>query len=284
LFSLVGAGVLLSGGIRVDQRRRVERYLEIEDSLKRRLMDAGSARLRFNQPYVRASDIAGQYYCERKVEMVHLHGRVETETKRQGSEGHESLQAESIEVPRTELLEEIFSGESVTVHELPLLAEHRGVVLAGQPDAVIFKGGLPVALLEVKFSNSPYPYRSYHAQARVYGRILDGAGFDTSDLYYVIAVAPRESRGDGALFGRVIEALRECGSGEASFEVDGVHVYVYEYSQPSAVKDIDYALEYWTGSREAAPVDNPAKCSHCEYLEECRDNMEEAASDKISFS
>jgi hypothetical protein len=247
--------------------------MEIERSLKQRLMDTGSTLLRFNQPYVRASEIAEQYYCERKVEMTHLHGRVETETKRQGSEGHESLQAESVEIEHTEMLEEIFSGEPVIVHELPLLAEHGGVVLVGQPDAVIFKGGLPVALLEVKFSNSPYPYRSYHAQARVYGRILDGAGFDTSDLYYVIAVAPRESRGDGGLFGRVIEALKECGSGEASFEVNGVHVYIYEYSQSEAVMDLDWALEYWRGARDAASVDNQAKCISCEYQEKCPDNL-----------
>jgi CRISPR/Cas system-associated exonuclease Cas4 (RecB family) len=232
-------------------------------------MDTSSASLRFNQPYVRASEIAEQYYCERKVEMTHLHGRVETETKRQGSEGHESLQAESVEVERMEMLEEIFSGEPIIVHELPLLAEHRGVVLAGKPDAVIFREGLPVALLEVKFSNSPYPYRSYHVQARIYGRILDGAGFDTSDLFYVIAVAQRENRGDVRLFGRVIEALKECDSGEASFEVDGVHVYVYEYNQPEAVMDLDWALDYWRGSRAVEPVDNQVKCRNCEYQQKC---------------
>jgi CRISPR/Cas system-associated exonuclease Cas4 (RecB family) len=232
-------------------------------------MNTEGIRLRFNQRYVRASEIAEQFYCERKVEMTHLHGRVETETKRQGSEGHESLQAESVEVERTEMLEDIFSGEPIIVHELPLLAEHSGVILVGQPDAVIFKDGLPVALLEVKFSNSPYPYRSYHAQARVYGRILDGAGFDTSDLLYVIAVAPRESRGDGGLFGRVIEALKECGFGEASFEVDEVHIFVYEYNQPEAVRDLDWALEYWRRARDAAPVDNHAKCRSCEYREKC---------------
>ncbi len=31
-------------------------------------MDTGSTRLRFDQRYVRASEIAEQFYCERKVE------------------------------------------------------------------------------------------------------------------------------------------------------------------------------------------------------------------------
>ena len=254
----------------VEQQRRLDRYLAIESSLRQRLIDPGGTRLRFNQTYVRASEIAEQYYCEKKVDLTRQYGRVETETKRQGSEGHESLQAESIEVERTEMLEEIFSGGSIIVQELPLLAEHRGVVLAGQPDAVIFKDGLPVALLEVKFSNSPFPYRSYHVQARIYGKILDGAGFDTSDLCYVIAVAPRESRGDVGLFRRVIEALKES-SGAESFEAGGVHVFVHDYSQPVAESDLEWALEYWMGARDATPVDNIAKCRSCEYSEKCGD-------------
>jgi len=51
-------------------------------------------------------------------------------------------------------------------------------------------------------------YRSYYTQARTYGSILDGAGFDTSDLFYTITVAPRERRGDERLFRRVIDAAR----------------------------------------------------------------------------
>jgi len=261
--------VIVSEGLSVDQMRQLERYLEIENSLNKRLRDADVGSLRFNQLYVRASEIAEQYYCERKVEMSHLHGRVETETKRQGSEGHEFLQAESVEIDRTKLLEKIFSGEPIIVHELPLLAEYRGVVLAGQPEAIIFREGLPVALFEYKFSNSPIPYPSYHAQARVYGKILDGAGFDTSDLIYVIAVAPRESRGDKRLFRKDRGSEPERLPGEETLEVEGAHIYIKEYSQPAAERDIDWALDYWRGSREPASVDNPAKCRSCEYREKC---------------
>ena len=261
--------MVLSREMGVKQRARLERYLELERSLRQRLSEHNGTLLRFNQLYVKVSEIAEQFYCETKVEMTHLHGRVETEIKKEGSVGHESLQAESVEVERSELLEEIFAGEPIIVHELPLMAEHRSVILVGQPDAIIFRDGVPVALLEVKFSNSPYPYRSYHAQARIYGRVLDCAGFDTTDLFYVIAVAPRGSRGDGGLFGRVIEGLKECGSGEASFEVDGAHVYIYEYNQPESVKDLDWALDYWRGSRDALPPDNQAKCRNCEYREKC---------------
>ena len=47
--------------------------------------------LRFNRCTIRASDVAGQYYCEKKIELEYLFGEVETETKNQGTEGHEKL-------------------------------------------------------------------------------------------------------------------------------------------------------------------------------------------------
>ena len=258
-----------SSKLSIEQSARLAQYLERENSIRQRLRSPENPNLRFDKPYLRASEIAEQYYCERKVEMTNIHGRVETETKRQGTKGHESLLAESTLVERGEVLEEIFSGDHVIVQEMPLLAEHSGVPLVGQPDAVAFKDGCPTMVLEAKFSRSPLPYRSYHAQARVYGRMLDGAGFDTSDLFYVIAVTSRDRRGDETLFRRVINALRERDASEENFEVDGVHIYVYEYRQTEAVKDLDWAIEYWTGTREAEPAENGAKCRSCEYQAEC---------------
>jgi Exonuclease V - a 5' deoxyribonuclease len=83
-------------------------------------------------------------------------------------------------------------------------------------------------------------------------------------------VAPRESRGDEGLFKRVIEAVNENGMGEAGLVVGNAHVYLNEYNQPAAERDIDWALDYWLGARETAPVDNPAKCRSCEYREKCK--------------
>lgn len=41
--------------------------------------------LRFNRSTICASDIAGQYYCEKKVEMEYIHGKIETKAKTIGS-------------------------------------------------------------------------------------------------------------------------------------------------------------------------------------------------------
>jgi CRISPR/Cas system-associated exonuclease Cas4 (RecB family) len=67
----------------------------------------------------------------------------------------------------------------------------------------------------------------------------------------------------------VIEAVNENGPGEASLMVGNAHVYLYEYNQPAAERDIDWAIDYWKGARDTVPVDNPAKCRSCEYREKC---------------
>jgi len=254
-----------------EQKRRMEQHISMEESLLQQLKEAHEKGeyLRFNQPCLKASVIAEQFYCEKKVEMEHLHGRIETETKLQGSEGHESLLVDSVEVERSEILQKIFSDEPVIVHEMPLLAKYGDVILAGQPDAIIFKDGTPIVLFEYKFSNSPLPYKSYHVQARIYGRILEGMGFDTSDLFYTIAVAPRASRGNEELFRKVIKAVNENGPNEASLKINDANVYIYEYNQPDAERDIDWALDFWKGSRDAIPADNPNKCRNCEYRDMC---------------
>ena len=43
--------------------------------------DDGKGELRFDRFTIRASDVAGQYYCEKKIEMEYIYGEVETETK-----------------------------------------------------------------------------------------------------------------------------------------------------------------------------------------------------------
>jgi hypothetical protein len=63
--------------------------------------------LRFGQTCVSASCIAQQYFCEKKVEMQYLHGKVETEAKQLGTEGHETLLIDTVKVKRAELLEQI---------------------------------------------------------------------------------------------------------------------------------------------------------------------------------
>jgi hypothetical protein len=83
--------------------------LESFDSLLKELKqnrEQGS-RLRFGRSVIVASDIAEQFYCEKKVEMEYLHGEVETEAKNIGTEAHENLTEDSVKVKREQLWQDI---------------------------------------------------------------------------------------------------------------------------------------------------------------------------------
>jgi hypothetical protein len=257
----------MSSGLTDKQKRRLETLLAEEDKLIREMGDVKP--LRFNRRGLSASVIGEQFYCEKKAEMRHLYGEIETETKVQGIEAHESLLSEAEATTRSQLLEEILSGEPVIAHEMPLIALHGDVLLAGQPDAVLFRDGDPLIVIEAKFSGSKLPYPSYHAQARTYCLMLDSLGFDTSYLFYAIAVMPRGGERDERLSARLVDVIRENGLQEATLSVGGGHVYMYEFDIAEARRDVDWALGYWRGQREAQAADNPNKCRSCEYRDKC---------------
>ena len=101
------------------------RQLEEYNSLLKQVIQKtkkGEGELRFDNSCVRASDVASQYFCEKKVEMQYLYGEIETETKNQGTEAHEKLLEGSEEVSRQNLWEKIHGKKPVFALELLLLA------------------------------------------------------------------------------------------------------------------------------------------------------------------
>src|SRR4030042_4033591 len=111
-------------------------------------------RLVFGCSMILASDIATQFYCEKKLEMEHVHGEVETEAKTVGTEAHENLTEDAVKVKRGQLWMDIYGDKPVFALEMPLLAKYGDVFLAGKPDSVLFTRGFPLMVLEYKFSRS----------------------------------------------------------------------------------------------------------------------------------
>lgn len=99
--------------------------LESFDSLLKELKQNRElgGRLRFGRSMIVASDIAEQFYCEKKVEMEYLHGEVETEAKNIGTEAHEKLTEDSVKVKRDELWQKIYGTKPVFALEMFLLAK-----------------------------------------------------------------------------------------------------------------------------------------------------------------
>jgi hypothetical protein len=229
--------------------------------------------LRFNRPFIIASDIAQQYFCEKKVEMQYLHGEVETEEKIIGTEAHEKLLEDSVQIKRRELWQSIYGKKPILALELLLLARHKDIVLAGRPDSVMFQSGNPLVVFEYKFSKSTTAYMTHHVQARTYGILLRNMGFDTSRLFYAVVIADPKARHDRGLKQEVVHAVGKNGPKEAVLNIRNAVIHLQKFNEDNAEKDLDWAIEFWKNAREAVMTSNPNKCKNCEHKVECNKSI-----------
>jgi CRISPR/Cas system-associated exonuclease Cas4 (RecB family) len=228
-------------------------------------------KLRFNRSAIVASDIAGQFYCEKKVEMQYLHGEVETEAKNIGTEAHEKLTEDSVKVKSEQLWQDIYGDRPILALEMFLLAKYGDVLLAGKPDSVLFARGFPLVVFEYKFSRSCVAYSSYHVQAQTYGVLLGNMGFDTSRLFYAIVVADPKKKGNRELRQNVMRTVVRNDPKEAVHSIEDAKIYISRFNRAIAEKDLAWALEFWSQKREAEPTSNQNKCAKCEYQTRCQE-------------
>ena len=239
--------------------------------LLKKLMQKPRENLRFSRSFVIASDIAEQFYCEKKVELEYLHGEIETEAKNIGAEAHENLTEVSVKVKRADLWKKIYGVKPVFALEMFLLAEYNGILLAGKPDSVLFARGFPLVVFEYKFSKSDVDYLSYHVQTETYGLLLGNMGFDTRRLFYAIVVADPKTKGRQELKNQVIKKVFSNPPKETVYVIDDAKVYMKKFNRATAEEHLTWALEFWNRSRAAQPTGNLKKCGRCEYQEKCQE-------------
>jgi len=250
-----------------------EHQLEEYNFLLKKLVQRikkGEGELKFDSHFVKASDIAAQYFCEKKVEMEHLHGWIETERKILGTEAHEKLLEDSVEITRKDLWKRIYGKKPIFALEMRLLAKYKNLILAGQPDSILFMRGFPLIIFEYKFSRSRRPFRDHHVQGRTYGIILRNMGFDINRLFYAIVMADPKARHDEKLKERVVNAVIKNGPKEAVLTIENARIYFNKFNQTEAERDLDWSIEFWKKQREAIPTRNPNKCRSCEFNAECK--------------
>jgi CRISPR/Cas system-associated exonuclease Cas4 (RecB family) len=252
--------------------RKWEKHFREFKSQRRELVEEVSGRkpdLRFECAFVRASDVAQQYFCEKKVEMQYIYGRVETEAKSLGIEAHENLLADTTEIEAAKLWQEIYGKAPVTVHEMPLMAKFKNIILVGVPDSVLYVNGFPTVLFEYKFSKRGTIFDSYQVQAQTYGFLLRNAGFDVSRLFLAVVVADPRAKDDKDLKNRVITEIFKNGPKESFLTVSRANIFISKFNCAKAEEDLDWALDFWKQQREAIPTTNPRKCISCEFNEKC---------------
>jgi hypothetical protein len=248
-------------------KHQLEEYNSLLEQVIQKSMK-GEGELRFGNPFIKASDIASQYFCEKKVEMQHLHDEIETERKTLGTEAHEKLLEDSVKIKRKDLWKEIYREKPVFALEMPLLAKYKNLILAGQPDSVLFMRGLPLVISEYQF-RSQRDYLSYHVQARTYGMLLKSMGFDVSKLFYAIVVADLRAKDDDQLKVRVVDTILKNRRKETVLTTENAVIYLKKFNPNEAEQNLDWAIELWKEQREAIPTRNQNKCRSCEYKTEC---------------
>jgi CRISPR/Cas system-associated exonuclease Cas4 (RecB family) len=122
--------------------------------------------LRFDKKYVIVSEIADQYYCEKKVDLKNVHGDIDTESKILGRELHEVITEGFEQVRLKERWEVTFKSKLVLISESLFVAKVDDIYFLFKPDGILFEHGIPRLLIEFKFSKYQKPFLSYHVQLR----------------------------------------------------------------------------------------------------------------------
>jgi len=211
--------------------------------------------------------IAEQYYCEEQVELELVRGEVATPEMDEGKWIHEVVLAMK-PAKLEELVTRIISGERYGC-SLPLLAEVEGVPVAGVPDLLVFEGGKPVEVIELKTAEKipSSPWINNKVQALIYGLLLDLMGFDCSSLKLSVCYVRR----GWELLPLLGLALAPKGAWKELEEEypNDLRVFTFSYNRSEAESMVRWALSYWRGEREPIPTRKPEKCARCAYRDAC---------------
>ena len=232
--------------------------------------------LKFNRRYIIPSDIGSQFYCEQKLEQEYLTGKIVTEEMLQGDEGHARIVEDFKPVTMEEAWKNIYTKDKFMLAEFIFIAPYKNVYIIGRPDIVLFVGGMPILVFEFKFSNYSDDYLSRHAQAQTYGLLLQELGFEIKNLFYSIIVFPPGMIGQKKLIKPIPQKVAadffngNITDAENNSKVYGeVKAYIHKFNSKEAEKHIDWAVDYWTGNREACYTETKEKCYYCKYSQYC---------------
>ncbi len=234
--------------------------------------------LRHGLPFIPASAMAGQYYCELKVDNSFVKGDIRTEAKTEGDVLHEEILA--MQKTTVEKVVNNIDEKPVYTASFPLASLVNGVVLAGRPDAVIFVKGRPLFVVELKTTvgDPGILYQDQEFQAGIYGLILEGMGFDCRELNLAIVRWRRnepvtdEQRKEFlsiamlALPSKKPKLIEELYRGKA-------RVHLVSFNKEAILQQVEWAKDYWLSNREPLPTKNPWKCKACEFNNTCPSSL-----------
>jgi hypothetical protein len=202
-----------------------------------------------------------------------------------GEDFHSTVERSAVAIDSSELQKLLRRGESFVLLEYGLQGTYKGLPIIGRADAICCKGRRVSRVLEYKVTNTPRLFPSHQAQLRLYGFLLEQAGFDITDLVLVCVFIPSSQAEWIAnlshaktqkLLDRVgsavdnIVATKPLGrfSSYGNIVVKrGVEVSlgIFPYDGSKTTEELDFAVSYWHGKRAPIPTKQSGKCARCLY-------------------
>ena len=236
-------------------------------------MSSGRAEFRHDAAFVGVATLAEQYYCEYKVENEFALGEVPTETKEAGTELHDEL------MPTVKITAEEFAGlvsrKEPTYAVIGVWGTVGGLRLVGMPDHMVWSGGRPLWIVELKTTRGdPAPlWEDQESQVRIYGLLLEEMGFDCSKLRLALVRLRASGLEENEKKEWTMEVSKALMEGKAK-ELEGKYpgsmkVHLLEHDAMLAEAAVRKKRGYWTMEREPTWSNSVGKCRACEYNAVC---------------
>ncbi len=240
---------------------------------EREFHQSGARDLRHGISAVGVSTIAGQYYCEYKVENEFVHGEMPTEAKEEGTVLHEELMPLK-SISKDDLVK-LVKRRGPTYAVLPVWGKLAEIRLTGVPDHIIWAQEKPKWLVELKTTaGDPTPlWNDQRAQILIYGALLEKMGFDCSGLRLALvrlksgALSEEKKAAWTILVSRCLESDRVE---ELERRHDGgVKVHLIKHDALAAEACVREMQGYWLEQRDPISSKSVNKCRACEYHSLC---------------
>jgi len=241
-------------------------------------MASAKPEFRHGESFIGVSDIAGQFYCEYKVENEFALGEVPTEAKEEGTVLHDEL-IPGVEVTADDFVR-LVSGEKPSYAVLRVWGLVGGLHVIGVPDHIVWSRGRPLWLVELKTTKGDpgILWDDQMIQARIYGLLLELMGFDCSKLKLAVVrvMSHGLSEDDRRQWTfRVSEALLKGTTSELESAYGGLmKAHIVTHDMTAAVASVSAKTGYWMGQREPTSSQSIGKCRACEYNSTCPKSLD----------
>jgi len=235
--------------------------------------ESGAGEFRHGASFVAVSSIAEQYYCEYKLENEFALGEIPTETKESGTALHDELMPTE-EISREEFVNLVGKKEP-TLAVIGVWGSAGGLKIVGMPDHIIWSGGKPVWVVELKTTRGdPNPlWEDQENQVRIYGLLLERMGFDCSRVRLAVVRLRSGELGEAERKNWILKisgALVGDKTQEMEKEYQGrMKIHLLEHDITMAENAISSMAGYWLQEREPVSSTSMSKCRACEYNATC---------------